>query len=269
MIQFTDTHAHLDEYIKNNELEAILKNAEMAKVNRIITIGTCREDWELYAKLNTQTQKSIHYTVGLHPGYVDDQWEQDIETIKTFFSPQSPYLKPIGLGEIGLDAFHLPEDPLLAEKNLALQRLALEAQLDFLKNLSCPIVIHSRQLFTECLQFIDKSGINPKRFVFHCFVEGPDEAKQLIERGISASFTGIITYKNAEKVRQALKIFGLENFMLETDCPFLTPVPHRGERNEPAYVWHVAEAAAHLFGVSLETISIHTEHCVRRFWGDM
>ena len=91
MIQFTDTHAHLDEYVKSHELESILERAEAARVNRIITIGTCREDWELYAKLHAQYPQKIQYTVGLHPCYVDAKWEEDLDLIKSFFSPQSPY----------------------------------------------------------------------------------------------------------------------------------------------------------------------------------
>ena len=216
--------------------------------------------------MHAQYPQKIQYTVGLHPCYVDAKWEEDLDLIKSFFSPQSPYPQPIGLGEIGLDAFHLPEDEDLAKKTLDLQRVSFKAHLDFLRTLSCPIVIHSRQLFDECLQFIDKSDIDPKRFIFHCFVEGPAEAKQLIDRGISASFTGIITYKNAEKVREALKAFGPENIMLETDCPFLTPVPHRGTRNEPAYVYHVAEAAAKILNVSVESLSSLTEKRVEEFW---
>jgi TatD DNase family protein len=262
-LNFTDTHVHLDEYVKNNELPSILERAKAFKVHRMITIGTNREDWDLYKNLSINHPSQIHYTVGLHPSYVDEAWEQDMELLKNFLTP--PY--PLGFGEIGLDAFHLPEDPDLAQKTLERQRLAFETQLELVKPLTCPIVIHSRQCFKETLHFIDKSGIDPQRFVFHCFVEGPDEAHQLIERGISASFTGIITYKNAQKVRDALLTFGPDRFMLETDCPFLTPVPHRGERNEPAYTWHVAEAAAALFGLPIEAISEKTEAHVQRFWG--
>jgi TatD DNase family protein len=114
---------------------------------------------------------------------------------------------------------------------------------------------------------IDASGVEWSRVVFHCFSEGPDEMAELMRRGGFGSFTGIITYKNAEAVRAAAQAQGLGRLMMETDAPYLAPVPHRGQPNEPAYVRHTAEFCAGLFGVPLEELAAVTTANARRFFG--
>ena len=133
--------------------------------------------------------------------------------------------------------------------------------------MECAVVVHSRGAFDECVALIDESGIPWNRIVFHCFAEGPAEMTVLSERGGLGSFTGILTYKNAQSVRDAATIQGLERFMVETDAPYLTPVPHRGKPNEPAYVRHTAEFAAELFGVRYEELAAISTRNARHFYG--
>jgi TatD DNase family protein len=172
------------------------------------------------------------------------------------------------LGEIGLDRFHLPPEPAEAEKVFARQRAAFAEGLALAKRLRCPVVIHSRGAFAECVQMIDASGVDWAKIVFHCFVEGEAEVAVLMKRGGLASFTGILTYKNAPNVRAAAKAQGLARLMVETDAPYLTPMPHRGKPNEPAFVRHTAEfAAREVFGVSYDELAAVTTANARKFFG--
>jgi TatD DNase family protein len=146
--------------------------------------------------------------------------------------------------------------------------LAFSAQLLLAKRLGCPVVVHSRGAFTECIELIDASGVDWTRVVFHCFTEGAPEMNEVVRRGGVGSFTGILTYKTADAVRAAAKTQGLARFMVETDAPYLTPMPHRGKPNEPAYVRHTAEfAAAEVFRVSYEELAATTSGNARRFFG--
>jgi TatD DNase family protein len=135
------------------------------------------------------------------------------------------------------------------------------------KKLACPLVVHSRGAFKECVEMIDASGVEWSRVVFHCFVEGPQEIAELTERGGYGSFTGVITYKSAEMVRAAALAQGLARFMVETDAPYLTPAPHRGKPNEPAYLRHTAEFSAGVFGVGYEELARVSTANARKFYG--
>jgi len=174
---------------------------------------------------------------------------------------------PVALGECGLDRFHLPKEPAEAARALGLQKAAFEAQLAIARRLGCAVVIHSRGAFRECVDMIDASGVDWARVVFHCFSEGEPEILELARRGGRGSFTGILTYKNADGVRAAAKAQGLARLMIETDAPFLAPAPHRGKPNEPAYLRHTAEYAAGLFGVGLDELADATTAAARSFYG--
>jgi TatD DNase family protein len=167
-----------------------------------------------------------------------------------------------------LDRFHLPKDAAQADVIFAWQRAAFEAQLAIAKRLGAVVVVHSRGAFRESVAMIDASGVDWRKVVFHCFTEGEAEIRELNERGGIGSFTGILTYKTAENVRQAAKAQGLERFMVETDAPYLTPMPHRGKPNVPAFIRHTAEfAATSVFGVSYEELAAISTANAKRFFG--
>ena len=174
---------------------------------------------------------------------------------------------PVAIGECGLDRFHLPKETEAAERILGWQKAAFEVQLGLAKRLGCALVVHSRGAFAECVAMIDASGVDWTKVVFHCFSEGPGEISELVQRGGRGSFTGILTYKNAENVRQAARVQGLGRLMVETDAPFLAPVPHRGSPNEPAYVRHTAEYAAAMLGVPFEELAEVTTKNAKVFFG--
>jgi TatD DNase family protein len=263
-----DTHCHLAEFARRGDLHAALDRATAAGVTRVITIGTSPDDWSLYADLAAAYPGRVDYTVGLHPCDIEENipWASQVAQILPFFQRTSAP-RPVALGEIGLDRFHLPKDPAKAAVIFAQQEHAFRAQLAVARELACPVVIHSRDAFPDCLRVIDESGVDWKKIVFHCFAHGPDEARLLRARGGRASFTGIITYKNAQPVRDALAAQGLDVLMLETDAPYLAPVPHRGQPNEPAYTSFTAATAAEILKIPLAQLAARTTANAREFYG--
>jgi TatD DNase family protein len=259
-----DTHTHLDSFARQGALDGVLARARAAGVEALVAIGTAPDDWALHRDLARAQPGFVHYTVGLHPCCVEAGWEQAVAQLDAFWLEGNPH--PVALGETGLDRFHLPKDPAEADKVFAWQRAAFSAQLALAARRQCPLVVHSREAFRECVEMIDASGLDWTKVVFHCFSEGAAEAAELTRRGGWASFTGILTYKNADAVRAAAVGQGLARCMIETDAPYLAPVPHRGRSNEPAYLRHTAEFAAELFGVGYEELAAITTANARRFF---
>ena len=260
-----DSHAHLDRFHHRGELPGVLERARAAGVIAIVAIGTEPPDWRLYRELVSQLGGFVAYTAGLHPCSVDEDWEAAVAQLDAYFTGPGT---AVGLGECGLDRFHLPKhDPAAAERIFAWQSAAFRAQLELAKTIRGPVVVHSRGAFAECVAAIDAAGLDWARVVFHCFSEGESEMRTLLERRGRGSFTGIITYKNAENVRDALRAQGLPRLMLETDAPYLSPEPHRGKPNEPSYVALTAERAAQVLGLPLPELAEATTMNARAFFG--
>lgn len=264
-----DTHTHLESFARQGQLEPALARAREAGVGTMITIGTSPDDWALYRDVARQQSGSVRYSVGLHPCSVDAGWASAVAQMEPFWqAAATPGSGPVALGECGLDRFHLPKEQAKADEIFAWQRAAFDAQLALAKQLGCVVVVHSRGAFRECVEMIDASGVDWTRVVFHCFTEGEAEIRELTRRGGVGSFTGVLTYKTAENVRQAAKAQGLERFMLETDAPYLTPMPHRGKPNEPAFIRHTAEfAAKDVFGIAYEELAAISTANAKRFFG--
>lgn len=265
-----DTHTHLASFARQGGtvLSDTLARAQAAGVEAMVTIGTSPEDWELYRTLAREHGKTglVRYAVGLHPCSVDGGWAEAMAQVEGFWQGDAP--RPVALGEIGLDRFHLPKDAVAAAEIFAWQRAAFREGLAVAKRLGCPMVVHSRGAFQECVELIDASGVDWTRVVFHCFTEGVAEMAELTRRGGLGSFTGVLTYKSAENVRAAAKAQGLARTMVETDAPYLTPMPHRGKPNEPAFVRHTAAfAAKEVFGVDYDELVAITTANARRFFG--
>jgi TatD DNase family protein len=264
-----DTHTHLDSFVRRGELPAVMQRASEAGLEAMVAIGTDPDDWSLYRDLALAHPGLVHYTAGLHPCSVGEDWAERVAQLEGFWGRAVPAVPPypVALGETGLDRFHLPKDPAGAERILGWQKSAFAEALALAKRLKCPVVIHSRGAFAECVGMIDESGVEWSRVVFHCFTEGPAEMAELMKRGGHGSFTGVITYKNAGTVRAAALAQGLERLMIETDAPYLTPMPHRGKPNEPAYLRHTAEFCAELFGVNYERLMEVTTKNAKSFFG--
>lgn len=261
-----DTHTHLDAAAKSGALAGLIGRARAAGVGWMVAIGTAPDDWDVNREIQRANRDCIRYTVGIHPCSVDAGWEAAAAGIEGFWQGPAGDA-PVALGECGLDRFHLPKEPAAAAEAFGLQRAAFEMQLTLARRLGCPLVIHSRNAFRECVEMIDASGVDWGRVVFHCFSEGEAEIRELERRGGRGSFTGILTYKNADAVRAAARAQGIGRLMIETDAPFLAPAPHRGKPNESAYLRLTAEYAAGLFGVTLDELAAATTATARAFYG--
>jgi len=282
-----DTHTHLETFARAGTLPGVLERSRAAGLEAMIAIGTSPDDWALYREISGAQGGFVRYSVGLHPCAVDGSWAEAQAQVAGFWGgavgrpaelgapgsgaagPAVPrYLEPVAVGEIGLDRFHLPKAAAAADQIFGWQRAAFAEGLALAKRLGCPVVIHSRGAFAECVEMIDASGVDWTKVVFHCFTEGEAEMAELARRGGFGSFTGILTYKNAGGIRAAAKAQGLARLMVETDAPYLTPMPHRGKPNEPAFVRHTAEyAATEVFGVGYDELAAVTTANARRFFG--
>jgi TatD DNase family protein len=252
-----DTHCHLNSF--ENELDSILQRAKAAAVEAMITCGTEAADWSLHCETASR-YPHIYYSVGIHPTNVTSKWEADLETLEQFFS-KTP--QPIAMGEIGLDYHGIEGDTTAI---IARQKEAFRQQLLIAKQHDCPIIIHSRNAFDDCKTLIDQSQCNWRNIVIHCFSEDAAAIRTVNDRGGRGSFTGIVTYKNAENIRQALLAQGVEQLMLETDSPYLAPIPFRSKQNEPAFIRETARYVATLLAMPESELCTLTTQNAKAFF---
>tara|TARA_A100001015_G_scaffold118221_1_gene131108 strand:+ start:1489 stop:2298 length:810 start_codon:yes stop_codon:yes gene_type:complete len=262
-MEWIDSHCHLDGYLRQGKLEAVLDRAAKANVTQMIAIGTELDDWTINHDLSLQYSQRISYTVGLHPCHVTESWDQHVNALEAYFDRKH---KPVALGEIGLDYFHLPKNPEDAEGIKRFQQSAFERQLAIAKRLGCPVVIHSRDAYDDTIETIDASGVDWNKIVVHCFSYSSEQIKVINKRGGRASFTGIVTYKNAPKVQKAVIEQGSDVLMIETDSPYLSPEPHRGKTNEPAYVAEIGKKCALLLDEPPMELSQKLAENTRKFF---
>ena len=240
-----DTHAHLDHFVSDNTVADVISRARQVGVQKIITCSTCPEDWSAYAKL-AKDFPEVEWQAGIHPTEIKDTDDLALDALASLFIPTSDTPPPVAIGEIGLDFYWLPKDPEEVEKVKARQLEIFMRQLNIASDLNTKVCIHARNAVRETIDAIEKSNLSFSNVVFHCFSGTKDEIIELNERGARASFTGIITYKNAEEMRQAMRAQPLDLLMFETDCPYLAPVPHRGKKCEPSMLPITIETASQI-----------------------
>lgn len=265
MIPLIDTHAHLSDPDFAADLPEVMARARDAGINRIITIGTDLES-SLQAVELAGRYPEIRAVVGWHPGHAAEAPDDFRNALRAVAS--RPGVSAIG--ECGLDFHRLPsrmgtgsaeDDAQLQERQAAL----FVQQLEVAAELGLNVVIHTRDSFPETLaRFEPYAG--RVRAVFHCFVGTPAEMQRVMTLGSLVSFTGILTFKNGGTVRETLKATPAGRFMLETDCPYLAPMPYRGRRCEPAYVREIATTAAEVTGRTVEEIAAGTGATAREFF---
>lgn len=277
----TDTHAHLDYPDYAGDLDAVLERAREAGVHRILTIGTGVESSRRAVAL-AEKYPAIHAVVGVHPTNVGEESGDWLSVLRGL----ATHPKVVALGETGLDYHNLPSEQLssspalsalqaeMAEDTEAMiidgsyrsaQAEAFSAQLDLACELGLNVVIHQRDAWDDTVQIL-KPYTGRVRAVFHCFGNMPDQAQEIFAMGHLISFTGIITFKNAPIVREVAAMVPDDRFMVETDCPYLAPVPHRGKRAEPAHTRLVAEKIAEVRGTTLDQIAAVTEKTAAGFF---
>jgi TatD DNase family protein len=252
---YVDTHAHLFYPNYNNELEQVIERAKNAGVDYILVPGTDLASSSQAIQL-AETYDFIYAAVGFHP-HDTAEWTDDlIEKIKLL----ADHKKVAAIGEIGLDYYYdfSPKE---------LQFKAFEAQLDLSLELKLPVIIHNREANDEMMEIIRKYSGTELRAQFHCFAGSLDDAKELIAMKHFISFPGNVTFKKADNIRKIVSQINIEHLLLETDSPFMTPVPYRGKRNEPAYVALIAEKIAEIHNLSIDDVARTTSFNAFKLFG--
>lgn len=257
----TDTHAHLASSRFSGDLPGLIARACAAGVRRIVSISCDEED--ALANLDLAERfPGVSPTVGVHPCYVHETGEGDwLGRIRALAARPGV----VAVGEIGLDYYHPPQDGGTEADWRRLQRQVFEAMLQIALDLDLPVVVHQRESGRDTLEVLEQfPGVTA---VLHCFTGSVEEAERALAAGHYLSYTGVLTYPKAEEVRATASMAPLDRLMVETDSPYLAPVPFRGKQCEPALVRYTAERLAELRGVSPDEMASITSSNAERFFG--
>ena len=246
---FIDTHTHLYAEEFKDDRKEVVEKAIKSGIEKLLLPNIDVESIEGMHQLVEQYPDNCYAMMGLHPGYVKEDWEAQLKTIEEnlFAHPE----KYIAVGEIGMDLYW---DKTFQEQ----QALVFRKQVEWAKALKLPIVIHARDAFDEIFEILDEINTPELSGIFHCFTGNLEQAKHILSYGnFKLGIGGVLTYKKAE-IDKVIANIDLKNLVLETDAPYLPPVPFRGKRNESSYILHIAEKLADVYGVSLKTIEEQT-----------
>lgn len=250
-----DTHTHLDDARYNDDRDAMIARAREAGVEAFVTIG-CDLATSQAAVAIANQHPFVYASVGVHPHevkHISDGWYDQLRRLVN-------NKKVVAYGEIGLDYHYNHSSP-------KEQRERFREQIQLARELNLPVIVHTREAQDDTMTILKEEKASEIGGVFHCFSGDAWLAKDALDLGFYLSFSGILTFQNATMLRDIAKNTPLDRVLIETDCPYLTPVPHRGKRNEPAYVVHVAKqlAAIHL-ELSLEQIEQRTTENAKRLF---
>lgn len=245
MTDWVDSHCHLDAMSDPSDA---LERAASAGVEMVLTVGSDLETSRQNVSIASR-YSNVYAAVGVHPHDAETLDEVTLGEIRALALTKGV----VAIGEIGLDYFRD-----LSPR--AQQREAFERQLTLARELSMPVVIHVREAFDDVISIL---GSHPGPVVFHCFSEGPDQVLTALEADAFISFAGNISYKSAEKLRDAARVVPLDRLLIETDSPYLAPAPHRGKPNEPSFVPFVGQAVAEAKDMSPEEIAATTRRNFR------
>jgi TatD DNase family protein len=254
-VSLIDTHAHLHFPELADDLDGVLERARAAGVTAMVTIGTDRETNPAAVAL-AERLDSVYATVGIHPHDASDATEADFEAMERLAREST---KVVALGEMGLDFFRnlSPRD---------VQETVLRRQLGMARRLGKPVVIHCRDAHPDALAILADERVGEVCGVMHCFSADVEVARRCLDLGLHISLAGPVTYKNARALPDVARFVPADRLVLETDCPFLPPHPHRGQRNEPAWVAITAARVAELRGITLDALGEITSANARRLF---
>jgi len=242
---FIDSHCHLDRIdLKdfNNNFSELLQIIQQAKVERMLCVSISLDEYPAMKEL-VQGQGNIDISVGVHP--CDTQ--EDIVKLQQLIELGSD-AKVVAIGETGLDYYYSKET---REQQISSFKVHMQAAYELNK----PVIIHTRDAQQDTLDILKEGNVASCGGVLHCFTESWDMARQALDMGMYISFSGIVTFKNAQALRDVARQVPNDRFLIETDSPYLAPVPHRGKQNHPGWVGHVAECMAEVRGDSVENIA--------------
>jgi TatD DNase family protein len=251
---FIDSHAHLDMKDFDRDRNLVIERAVKGGITHILTVGIDLPS-SIHALRLTQEYDFIFSSIGYHPHNAENL---EIATLKELGGMASES-KIVAWGEIGLDFYRHRSPP---EKQIE----AFEQQLDMAVDYNLPVIIHNREADQEVFEVLRKKGNRPERGVIHCFSGTYDLAMAFIQMGFYISITGTVTYKNAFRVQDVASRIPLDRMLLETDAPFLAPVPERGKRNEPLFVTHTAQKVANLRNIDTQEVARQTSENAKRLF---
>lgn len=242
-----DSHCHLDFPELSGDADSVLARAQEAGVGHLLTIGTKITKFDGVLAM-AERFENVSCSVGIHPHEAGVEPAMDVGKLMDF----AKHPKVVAFGETGLDFFyeHSPRDD---------QERSFRVHIAAAREAGLPIIVHTRDADPETASILeDEMGKGAFTGVIHCFSSGPELAEKALELGFYISLSGIVTFKKAEELRAVTKTVPLDRLLVETDSPYLAPVPHRGKTNEPAYVAHTAAVVADLKGISPEALAAQT-----------
>lgn len=255
MTGLIDTHCHLTFEPLNEDVPGVLARSRAAGVERWITVGTSLPDSHETVAL-AERHDGVFATVGIHPHDAKDADDAAMGQLRELAGNG----RVVAIGETGLD-FHYNFSKQPDQKRVFAAHLEMAAELGL------PVVVHSRNAFDETIRILDRYNRRLQGVVFHCFSGSAEQAEEVLGRGYHISLTGVVTFKNAETTREAAKVVPLDRLMIETDCPYMSPVPVRNQKpNEPALMVHTARFLAELRGFEPETFASGTTDTAERFF---
>lgn len=242
---FIDSHCHLDRIdLKdfNNNFSELLDTIQQAQIERMLCVSISLDEYPSMKAL-VQDHDNIDISVGVHPCDTQDDIVKLQQLIELGSDP-----KVVAIGETGLDYYYSKDT---REQQLSSFQVHMQAANELKK----PVIIHTRDAQKDTLNILKEGNVETCGGVLHCFTESWDMARQALDMGMYISFSGIVTFKNAEALREVARQVPDDRFLIETDSPYLAPVPHRGKQNHPGWVGHVAECLAEVRGNSVENIA--------------
>lgn len=250
-----DTHAHLNAIQYEEDLEEVIQRAVSENVTHIVVVGFDRQTITRAMEL-TNNYDMIYAAVGWHPVDAIDMTDEDLAWIKEL----SAHPKVVAIGEMGLD-YHWDKSPKDVQKDV------FRKQIKLAKEVNLPIIIHNRDATEDVVSILQEENASEVGGIMHCFTGSAEVAKQCLDMNFYISFGGPVTFKNAKKPKEVAKEIPMDRLLIETDCPYLTPHPFRGKRNEPSYVKYVAEQIAELREMNYEEFSQKTSDNARKVFG--
>jgi TatD DNase family protein len=239
---FVDSHCHLDDKRFSDDLDATLERAAAAGVTRILTIGTGDGPPELDRAVRlAERYEQISATIGVHPHEAAKVTPETYASLRLL----GRHPKVVALGEIGLD-YHYDFSPRETQREVFVRQLELARELDL------PVTIHTREAWEDTVSILRDHWSGPG--VMHCFTGNPDQAEAALAMGFYLSYGGVVTFKTADNVRESARMTPDDRLLIETDAPYLAPIPHRGKRNEPAMMLRTAEKLAEIRGTTTSRI---------------
>ena len=248
-----DTHAHMNDPVFDEDRDAVLRSLKEKGVGLVMNPG-CSLENSLQAIDLANTYDFMYAAVGTHPDTADEVDETVIARYRTLCQENS---KVKAIGEIGLDYYYetIPRD---------IQQRAFRLQMDLARELKLPVIVHERNAHDDGMRIVkeykDVTG------VFHCYSGSAEMARQLVDMGWYIGFTGVLTFKNARKAVETAERIPLERIVLETDCPFMAPEPFRGKRNDPGYLYRMAQRLAEIRGISVEEVTAITTENAKKLY---